>query len=173
MPLPVSLETFPNLSLSNTDPNYAVTQINSFSRFLQVPASYVPPGTSPYGLPRQPHSVDKSLARLISSTPAAAPYLTVQAANPLAWPPAFGVLAQGNQQEPDEFNLLVVYNPPSGEGVASAGPCRTIQQRHARQRRGHVRRQLRTNQRPQLLARAEPQPLGLRTDALRRQPGLA
>ena len=42
------------------------------------------------------------------------PYLTVQAANPLAWPPNFGVLAQGNQSEPDLFNLLVVYNPSSG-----------------------------------------------------------
>lgn len=46
------------------------------------------------------------------------PYLTIQPANPLAWPPAFGVLAQGNQQQPTQFNLLVVYTPPSAEGVA-------------------------------------------------------
>jgi predicted phage baseplate assembly protein len=38
----------------------------------------------------------------------------VQPVNPLSWPPNFGVLAQGNQQQPSEFNLLLVYNPPSG-----------------------------------------------------------
>jgi predicted phage baseplate assembly protein len=50
-----------------------------------------------------------------------AQYLTVQAVNPLSWPPNLGVLAQGNQQQPDEFNLLVVYNPPSG-GVGVSAP---------------------------------------------------
>jgi hypothetical protein len=117
VPLPVPLESFPNLSLSKTDPNYAVTQINSFSRFLQVPASYLPPGTTPTAFPASPIRLPNSgPIDLVDSGGAA--YLTVQAANPLSWPPAFGVLAQGNQQKPDEFNLLVVYNPPSGEGVS-------------------------------------------------------
>src|SRR5260370_27030012 len=41
-------------------------------------------------------------------------YLTVQPTNPLAWPPLFGVLAQGELNNPSEFNLLVVYAPLSG-----------------------------------------------------------
>jgi len=41
-------------------------------------------------------------------------YLEVQATNPAAWPPRFGVLAQGNLQDTNEFNLLVVYSPSSG-----------------------------------------------------------
>ena len=36
------------------DPNYAVTQINSFSKFLRVPSTFVPPGTSPTTFPPNP-----------------------------------------------------------------------------------------------------------------------
>ena len=43
-----------------------------------------------------------------------ATYLTVQAKSPLAWPPLFGVLAQGDISAPEQFNLLLVYQPPSG-----------------------------------------------------------
>jgi predicted phage baseplate assembly protein len=46
------------------------------------------------------------------------PYLRVEARSPLAWPPAFAVMVQGNQTDPEQFNLIVVYDPPSGEGVA-------------------------------------------------------
>jgi hypothetical protein len=40
--------------------------------------------------------------------------LTVQAANPLAWPNLFGVVAQPNAVNPANFDLSVVYNPPGG-----------------------------------------------------------
>ena len=42
------------------------------------------------------------------------PYLTLQPSNPLSWPPLFGVLAQGELQTPTLFNLLLLYQPPSG-----------------------------------------------------------
>jgi hypothetical protein len=113
---PVVLELFPDLSLTNTDPNYAPTQINAFSRFLNVPAGFAPFGTAPTAYPATPTQLpDAGPVNLVDSGGSA--YLTVQASNPLAWPPAFGVMTQGSLQHPDQFNLLVVYNPPSGEGV--------------------------------------------------------
>ncbi len=113
---PVVLEVFPDLSLTNTDPTYAPAQINAFSRFLQVPPGFTPFGTAPTAYPATPTQLPISGSiDLVDSEGSA--YLTVRAANPLAWPSAFGVLAQGSQQHPEEFNLLVVYNPPSGEGV--------------------------------------------------------
>jgi hypothetical protein len=110
---PVVLENLLNCSLTTTDLNYAVTQINSFSKFLRVPSTYVPPGTSPTAFPTNPVMLPiTDPIDLLDS--GGTPYLTVRAANPLAWPPNFGVLAQGNQSEPDLFNLLVVYDPTSG-----------------------------------------------------------
>jgi hypothetical protein len=113
---PVVLELFPDLSLTNTDPNYAPTQINAFSRFVQVPAGFTPFGTAPAAYPASPTRLPNAgPINLVDSGGSA--YLIVQASNPLAWPPAFGVIAQGSLQHPDQFNLLVVYNPSSGEGV--------------------------------------------------------
>jgi hypothetical protein len=110
---PVVLEDFLDCSLTNTDPNYVVTQINSFSQFLRVPSTFVPPGTSPTIFPANPTMLPiTGPIDLVDS--GGITYLTVQAANPLAWPPNFGVLAQGDQTEPDLFNLLVVYDPTSG-----------------------------------------------------------
>jgi predicted phage baseplate assembly protein len=48
-------------------------------------------------------------------------YLQVQPTFPAAWPPDFGVLAQGDQENPTNFNLVVVYNPPAG-GVGVQTP---------------------------------------------------
>ena len=70
-PLPVTLENFPDLSLSSTDPNYAVTQINALFPF--------PPGTRKlhaeryhaHGVPGQSDQACPTPGRSISSTPAA------------------------------------------------------------------------------------------------------
>lgn len=109
----VFLESFPNLSIKPADPNYAPKQINSLSKFITVPSSYTPPLTGPTSFPSKPTMLSNSgpvnLQDLSAQT-----YLVVQATNPLGWPPSFGVIAQGNQQNPDIFNLLVVYDPPSG-----------------------------------------------------------
>jgi hypothetical protein len=106
------LESFTNLSLTTTDSNYAKTQINTYSKLIQVPASFSPT-TTPNGFPTTPTKLSNTGAVELVDVHGAN-YLTVQAVNPLAWPPNFGVVAQGNQLEPAEFNLLVVYNPPSG-----------------------------------------------------------
>ena len=110
---PVTLETFTNLSITNTDPNYAVTQINIYSRFVQVPSTYSPPLTPPTSFPAAPTMLANSGPINLQDS-GGNTYLIVQPTNPSTWPPNFGVLSQGNQQQPSIFNLLVVYNPPSG-----------------------------------------------------------
>lgn len=115
VPSPVILETLSNLSLKPADPNYAVKQINSLSKFITVPASYVPPAVSPATFPGKPTMLSNSGSiNLQDSATPPNTYLVVQATNPLRWPPSFGVMVQGNQQKPTIFNLLVVYDPQSG-----------------------------------------------------------
>ncbi len=115
----VTLESFTNLSLTKSDANYAATQINTYSKFIQVPSSFSP-GATPNGFPTTPTKLSNSgTVELLDAH--GAPYLTVQAVTPLSWPPNFGVLAQGNLEPPDSFNLLLVYNPSSG-GVGVQAP---------------------------------------------------
>ncbi len=110
---PVTLESFPSLSLTSTDPNYAVTQLNTLSRFVQVPPPFPPSGPAPSAFPTAPTMLLNTGTTNLQST-GAITYLTVQPTNPATWPPNFGVLAQGDQQIPSQFNLIVVYDPPSG-----------------------------------------------------------
>ncbi|MGB6722187.1 MAG: putative baseplate assembly protein [Terracidiphilus sp.] len=114
-----TLESFTNLSLTTTDANYAMTQINMYSKLIQVPASFTP-GATPNGFPAAPIKMANTVPFELLDAHGAA-YLTLQAVNPLLWPANFGVLSQGNQQQPTSFNLLVVYNPPSG-GVGVQAP---------------------------------------------------
>jgi len=110
---PVDVEIIANLSLNHTDPNYVVTQVNRLSKFISVPASFTPPTTSPSGFPGSPIPLpDIGTVDLVAGNGVV--YLTVQANNPAVWAQSFGVVAQGNQQTPDLFNLVVVYNPSSG-----------------------------------------------------------
>jgi hypothetical protein len=109
---PIILESFPNLSLTSSASNYAVAQLNSLSRFVQVPPPF-PSGSAPSAFPSNPTMLSNTGATNLQSL-GGTTYLTVQPTNPATWPPNFGVLAQGNQQDPSEFNLLVVYDPPSG-----------------------------------------------------------
>ena len=112
-PVPVVVESFRNLSLHATDPNYAVTQINRFSKLISVPGTYAPPSQSPSGFPSTSTNLSNAGPVTLLDTDAV-PYLTVQATNPSAWAQSFGVIAQEKQQDPGVFNLLVMYNPPSG-----------------------------------------------------------
>lgn len=109
------LETFKNLSVAKGDPNYAPTQINALSNLIQVPASYNPPSPSGTGFSSAATALSNSgpVSLANTGTPAG-PFLTLQAASPAIWPLSFGVLSQSTQPEPPEFNLVVVYNPPSG-----------------------------------------------------------
>jgi hypothetical protein len=117
---PVVLEKFTNLSLQTADTNYAPFQINSLSRLIQVPSSFAPPSTAPTKFPATPTMLTNTGAVNLQdgSTPPIT-YLTVQAVNPAEWLAAFGVLAQGAQQQSSDFNLALVYSPPwGGVGVS-------------------------------------------------------
>jgi len=116
---PVILETFPNLTLNKPDPNYAITQINTYSKFVQVPSGFNP-GATPTSFPAAPTMLANTGTINLKDS-GGTTYLQVQPTYPAAWPPSFGVLAQGNQQNPSVFNLLVVYNPTSG-GVGVQTP---------------------------------------------------
>jgi hypothetical protein len=115
---PVTLETFPNLS----DPASAMTQINTYSKFVQASN----PGGMPSGLPDEPNMLVTMLVNVGSidlkdASPSHTTYLTVEATNPATWPPSFGVLTQDDINDPSKFNLLVVYAPVSG-GVGVPTP---------------------------------------------------
>ncbi len=108
VPIPVVLESFSNLSLKTTDPNYVGNNLlSNFITIVSVSAS------SPAGIPGTTTTLPNTGPCMILDS-AGNTYLTVQATSPLAWPALFGVLSQGNQQQADLFNLLVVYNPSSG-----------------------------------------------------------
>ena len=110
---PVHLEQLTNLTLTPGAANYAVTQLNSLSRFVGVPSSYTPPAANPTAFPSAPTMLLNTGAVELEDA-SNTPYLTLQPSNPLTWPPLFGVLAQGELQTPTLFNLLLLYQPPSG-----------------------------------------------------------
>jgi hypothetical protein len=111
---PIYLETFLGLTVTPTNAtNYAPTQINTYSQFIRVPSTYAPPGSNPVHFPLTPTMLSNTGPVNLVDTGGSI-YLTVQPTSPTAWPPNFGILAQGDQLQPDSFNLLVVYNPPSG-----------------------------------------------------------
>ena len=112
------VETITDLSLTTADPNFVVTKVNAQSRFIRVPAP--PPGTAPAGFPASTFQLSSSGTTDLKDT-GGTTYLTVSPANPLAWPPSFGVLAQDDLSTPSQFNLLLVYAPVSG-GVGVPTP---------------------------------------------------
>jgi hypothetical protein len=113
---PVVLERFVGLSFKTTDSNYVATELKS-SRFVTVPGGYSPPITAPTAYPTAATPLPNSGTIELHDT-GAHPYLELATTNPLTWPPMFGVVAQGQLQNPDIFNLLLLYSPQSGaQGV--------------------------------------------------------
>lgn len=110
----VNLEQFTNLTLTAPGaPNDAVRQLNTLSRFVSVPASFTRPPGNPSSFPAQPTPLASSgTIQLLDGSQNA--YLTLQTASPQSWPPLFAVLAQGEISDPTVFNLLLLYQPPSG-----------------------------------------------------------
>jgi hypothetical protein len=132
----VTLESFTNLSLKPADPNYVALQINTLSRLIRVPSNYVPPATAPSSYPTTPAMLPNSGTvnlQALGSPPLT--YLTLQTTPPTAWPQALGVLVRESQQSlanlqvQPEFDLAVVYFPPSG-GVGVTLPV-TLEQFNA------------------------------------------
>jgi len=117
----VLLESFTNLSLKAADPNYAGTQLGALSQLVQVPASFIPSAT-PAGFPTAPTMLPASGSVDLKDT-GGVTYLAVEATDPLGWPPLLGVITQADPTplNPEQFNLLVIYNPPLG-GVGVALP---------------------------------------------------
>jgi hypothetical protein len=109
---PPVLEQFTNLTLAPGATNYAPTVLNLLSRLVSVPAGYTPPAVNPR-FPAAPTPLANTGTVELRDA-GATPYLTLQATSPLLWPALFGVLTQGNLQTPAEFNLVVLYQPPSG-----------------------------------------------------------
>lgn len=115
MPGPVVLESFTDLTLAPSVANNAILQLNSLSRFVSVPSSFTPPAGNPTGFPAAPVMLTNTGS--IALKDGATTWLELQPTNPLSWPPLFGVLAQGLLATPDQFNLLLVFQPASGNGV--------------------------------------------------------
>ena len=150
------LETFTDLSLTTGDPimrSRRSTQFRASSR-----SGLLTPGRRPAGFPSTP----EMLASAGTTRPEGhgRHHLSDRAANESrCWPPLFGVLAQDDLPDPTKFNLLVVYQPPSG-GVGVPAPVvveqfdslslGTVAARHRRLGPDHG---------PQLRGRTEPQPL--------------
>lgn len=112
------LESLADLSLNSADSNFVVTVVNSLSKLVTVVSP--PPGTLPAGFPTTPVMLSNTGTTDLKDS-GGNTYLTVQPTNPLAWPPSFGVFAQGELDDPSVFNLLVVYAPTSG-GVGIPAP---------------------------------------------------
>ena len=120
---PVTVERFTNLSFKTTDPNYVAIQINSLSRLIRVPPTYLPPTTLPSIYPATPTMLaGTGSVSLQSLDSPPVTYLTLDTTSASGWPQAFGVFTQESQQgTPGEtgqalpvFDLAIVYYPPSG-----------------------------------------------------------
>jgi hypothetical protein len=114
---PVVLEEFTDLTLAPATATNAITELNSRSRFVSVPGGFVPPAANPAAFPVGPTMLANT-GTVDLQDAASLTYLRVQARNPLSWPPNFAVIAQGDVAAPERFNLVLVYQPPGGVGVA-------------------------------------------------------
>jgi hypothetical protein len=118
----ITVEAFQDLSLTPADPNYAPTQINSLSKLIAVPSSFVPPATPPLGYPATPAMLSNTgSVNLQDLSSPAVTYLIIQATNPGGWPSVFGVAAQASAN-PSNFDLQVVYDPQASGGVGVSIP---------------------------------------------------
>jgi hypothetical protein len=106
----VVLESFPNLTLTANVTNNVATQVNGVSQFMTVTLIGT---TTPTNLSGAVQNFPVTGALAVDDD-SHGPYLTAQPTNPLSWPPNFGVIAQGDLSNPSKFNLLLLYQPPSG-----------------------------------------------------------
>jgi hypothetical protein len=105
-----TLETFPNLTLKPGSTSYAPAQINGVSQFMTVSD---PAANNPSSVPSKPEMF-KASGPLILTDSSAGSYLEVKPTEALSWPPQLAVIAQGSLEHTDQFNLLVLYDPPDG-----------------------------------------------------------
>jgi len=122
----VLLESFTNLSLKASDADYAGKRLAALSQLVQVPASFSPSAT-PAGFPTAPTMLSAAGSVNLQDT-GGVTYLEIEPTDPLGWPPLFGVITQANPTplDPEQFALLVVYDPPLG-GVGVTLPVTVAQ----------------------------------------------
>jgi len=120
MPEAVVLEQFTDLSLTPGSADSVTAQINGTSQFVSVPPGYTPASPLPSTFPVAPTMLSATGPVELDDANDR-PYLSLQPTNPLSWPPLFGVLAQGDISHPDQFNVVLVYQPPDG-GVGVQTP---------------------------------------------------
>jgi Malectin domain/Family of unknown function (DUF6519) len=118
--VPVTVESFTNLSLNSNDPNYAQTVINKQSQLIMVPSTYTPPLQTPVFSPSGSTTIPlKSLGTIqlhdTSSSPVT--FLTLQT-KPLAnWLQNFAVSATPFGST--NFTLEISYAPPGQSAFAT------------------------------------------------------
>lgn len=116
--LPVTVESFTNLSLTPGAPNFAPAVLKT-SNFVSVPASCVPPSKAPVFSTAFSAGVPLAATGTFQLTDASAPpvpFLTLETNPPGNWPQNFALSASpfgsaGN------FNLEVVYAGPGGSSA--------------------------------------------------------
>lgn len=108
----VTLEAFTGLSMTSGAPNDALTRVNGVSRFITLSAPLGVPGASS----TVPTMLNPGATVLLDGN--SAPYVTATPLNPQSWPPLFALLAQGRLKDPSQFDLIVVYQPPTAIGVS-------------------------------------------------------
>jgi hypothetical protein len=118
--LPVTVESFTNLSLDPAAPNFAPSVLKA-SNFVSVPGTFVPPSKTPVfsnafspGIPLP----GTGTFQLTDTSAPPIPFLTLQTNAPANWPQNFAVSASpfgtsGN------FNLEVVYAAPGAVSIAT------------------------------------------------------
>jgi Baseplate J-like protein len=105
--------------LSNISFHTAASQINSSSRFLQVPASYMPPAAAPASYPKAPTMLSNTgPVNLQDTSNPPVTYLTLAANNPQNWPAWFGIRAPSPPNS-TTFEIQLVYIPSPSGGVGS------------------------------------------------------
>ena len=116
--IPITVESFPNLSVNPNDPNYAVAVLNNNSNFVVVPATYTPLATGvnlslPATFPAAPTAqlTNTGSVNIHDQSSPPVTFLTLQATSPSGWPENFGVSAQADGTG---FDLEVVYYPATG-----------------------------------------------------------
>jgi baseplate J-like protein len=111
----VPVEKFTNLSLRSTGTNYVATAINTGSKLIAVPTTYVAPTGALAGFAAAPTMLaNAGTIDLYDLGNPPNKFLTLQPPNPALWPPLFAVTAQANAQDATRFDLTVLYDPKSG-----------------------------------------------------------
>lgn len=118
--LPVTVESFSNISLNPAASNYAPVVIKA-SKFVSVPATYVPPTKTPIFAATFPAGTPLASTGTFNLNDTSSPpiaFLTLQITPPSGWPANFAVSASPSGTD-GNLNLEVVYATAGGGSFAT------------------------------------------------------